>query len=498
MVEDRRKRGPNRRLDSWKEIASYFGRDERTVKRWEKERGLPVRRLPGARGGVYAFSDDLAQWMGTLPPANGDIASGDGSKSAEVNTSLAKSSSSDQASAVAILENPITSDPVVMRAEPESNGRSGKNRGFVLAFCLLIIVAAGSFALLKRRQAQASSGNSVPSGVSATAKHHVPTAEAKDLYLKGRYFWTKRTPADLEKARDYFTQAITIDSEYAEAYVGLADSYNLLREYSAMPESEAYPLAIAAARKAIELDGSLAEAHNSLAFDTFYWSFDAVGAEREFRRALELNPNYALAHHWYATFLMTLGRSREALQQIEIAQQLNPSSTAILADKALILYYDGKTDEATASLKQLSLADPSFLSTHRYLALIDLTTGKYEEYLAEARKVAALSKNDTELAIVDAAENGLHTGGPQRMLESMLTVEKVVYAEGRLPAFRLAETSSLLGRRQDALYYLRVSRAQRESALANMLVDPELKSLHDDPSYRELIMQVGLPQLATS
>ncbi len=498
MVEDRRKRGPNSRLDSWKEIASYFGRDERTVKRWEKERGLPVRRLPGARGGVYAFSDDLAQWMGTLAPANQDTASEGASNSAEVDASLAKSSPSDQASAVAVLDNPITLDSGVMSAEPEANGRSGKNLRLVLTLGLVIVALVGSFVLLKRRRVSVSSENTGPSGISTTAKHHVPTAEAKDLYLKGRYFWTKRTPADLEKARDYFTQAITIDSEYAEAYVGLADSYNLLREYSAMPETEAYPLAIAAARKAIELDGSLAEAHNSLAFDTFYWSFDAVGAEREFRRALELNPNYALAHHWYATFLMTLGRSQEALQQIGIAQQLNPSSTAILADKALILYYDGKTDEATASLKQLSQADPSFLSTHRYLALIDLAAGKYEEYLAEARKAAALSKNDTERAIVDAAEHGLHAGGPQRMLESMLTVEKTVYAEGRIPAFRLAETSSLLGRRQDALYYLRVSRAQRESALANILVDPELKSLHDDPSYRELMMQVGFPQLTTS
>src|SRR5208283_3087927 len=116
-------------------------------------------------------------------------------------------------------------------------------------------------------------------GESRLATHHVPKAEAQELYLKGRYFWNKRTPADLEKARDYFTQAIVIDSEYAEAYVGLADSYNLLREFSAMPENEAYPRAIAAAKKAIELDGSLAEAHNSLAFDTFYWSFDAAGAE---------------------------------------------------------------------------------------------------------------------------------------------------------------------------------------------------------------------------
>ena len=194
--------------------------------------------------------------------------------------------------------------------------------------------------------------------------------------MKGRYYWSKRTPAALNLALEYFTQAIASDPDYAQAYVGLADCYNLLREYSVMPEEKAYPKAIAAARKAVALDSSLAEAHNSLAFDLFYGSLDAAGAEREFQRALSLDPNCQLAHHWYATYLMTVGRSREALEQIEIAQQLNSSSTSILADKGLILYYAGRTDEAIALLKQIRETDPSFLSTHRYLALIDLTDGE--------------------------------------------------------------------------------------------------------------------------
>ena len=151
----------------------------------------------------------------------------------------------------------------------------------------------------------------------------------------------------MNQAVDYFTQAIVHDPNYAQAYVGLADCYNLLREYSAMPPEEAYPRALAAAKKAVELDDSSAEAHTSLAFATFYGSFDAAGAEREFRRALALNPSDARAHHWYATSLFAEGRYAEALSQIEMAQQLDPASSAILADKGLILLYAGSREQSS-------------------------------------------------------------------------------------------------------------------------------------------------------
>ena len=364
----------------------------------------------------------------------------------------------------------------------------------------LLLVAAAAIVVLQyeRHVLAAGAADGRLATVAKPAPHHKLDPRALDLYLQGRYYWSKRTPSALNQALGYFTQAIASDPDYAEAYVGLADCYNLLREFSAMPEEEAYRKAIAAATKAVELDGSLAEAHNSLAFDLFYGSLDAAGAEREFQRALSLNPNCELAHHWYATYLMTVGRSREALEQIEVAQQLNSSSTSILADKGLILYYAGRTDEAIALLKQIGETDPSFISTHRYLALIDLMTGKYDEYVSEAKRAAALSKNDTELAIVDAAAKGLQSGGPRSMLESMLHEEKTVYAKGQLTAFRLAETSSLMGQKQEALEYLRAARARREPALATLLIDPFFKILQEDPAYRELVSQVGLKRIAAS
>ena len=497
MVEDRRKRPPNRRLDSWKEIAAYFGRDERTVKRWEKDRGLPVRRLPGARGRVFSFTDDLAQWMEasqSVSSDTGEVTSGECLPTVE----LGHQAGASEQTLVQIVEPPPIPEPELQVAK--IGGFAGIRKAWILPTALAVVFTAAAGVGLavhqKRVLAPMDKGESAAAVKPATS--YQPNAKALDLYLKGRYYWSKRTPSGLNRALDYFSQAIASDPNYAQAYVGIADCYDLLREYAAMPEQEAYAKATAAARKAVDLDNTLAEAHNSLAFDLFYGSLDAAGAEVEFQRALSLDPKCQLAHHWYATYLMTVGRSREALEQIEIAQQLNSSSTSVLADKGLILYYAGRTDDAVALLNQINETDPSFLSTHRYLALIDLTTARYEEYLAETKKVATLSENDTELAIVDAAEKGLHSGGPRRMLESMLNAEKAAYAEGRISAFRLAETSSLMGEKKQALSYLQISRVRRESALTELLVDPPFKSLHDDPSYRELISQVGLAQLTTS
>jgi len=494
MLEDRRKRPPNRRLDSWKEIAAYFGRDERTVKRWEKERGLPIRRLPGARGGVYAFTDDLGNWMEARNAIASDPSPASFPVTPQPTAEVVEPVSADVAESATTVER--VADPTRLPVKSERSVMLPVRRGWLIAVSVLAaaILATGLFAILSRKNVLASR-SALSTSASKVAKVRQPNPKAEDLYLQGRYYWNKRTPADLNKALAYFQEAIAVDSQYAEAYVGLADCYNLLREYAVMPESEAYPKAIAAARKAIELDDSLADAHNSLAFGTFYWLFDVPAAEREFRRALSLNPDCALAHHWYATFLMTIGRSREALEQIEIAQKLDSSSTSTIADKGIILYQAGRVDEATTLLQQLSQTDPSFQSTHRYLAAIYFSEQRYPEYLVEARQAAMLSKNEVELAILDAGAQGYRNAGYESMLEAILREQKKYYAEGQVSAYRLAETYSLLGRQHEAITYLRIAHDRRDSLLSGLLVDFPLMKLHDDPTYRELISQIGLPPL---
>ena len=471
---------PNRRLDSWKEIAAFFVRDERTVKRWEKERALPVHRLPGSsRARVFASTDELSQWMRSREPST--------------------------ETAPPIEPSTVVAPNVGRSADlPENSSPDIPRRPWLVVGGLAVLMAIVflGVAIAHRYRSTMIAPPATAGSLATTSSQEAKSPAAKplnpetqELYLKGRYYWDKRTPDDLNKAVDFFTQTIARDPNYAPAYVGLADCYNLLREYAAMPPEEAYPRALAAAKKAVELDDSSAEAHNSLAFATFYWNWDAAGAEREFRRAIQLNPNYVTAHHWYATFLMVLGRFPEALWEIDRAQQLDPASTPILADKALILSHQGHTDQATTLLRQLEVAQPASFSTHQYLSDIYLANRDYANYLEQARKSAELSRDESQLAMLDAAEQGFKSGGRQRMLEHILGIQKKLDAEGRVPAFLVATTYGYLGNKAEALRYLEISERRHEASFISIRSHQAFYSLHDDPSFRNLVEQAGLPPL---
>ena len=462
-------RTPNRRLDSWKEIAAFFDRDERTVKRWEKERSLPVHRLPGgSRGRVFAFADELQAWMRSPESAAENVG--------------AITNGADKAVAVA-----RTNAVATAAAERSDTATSLRRKGWVLAAALLLLAAIGATAVfLGYRQRNQPTHKNVAAA----------NPEAQELYLKGRYYWDKRTPADLTKAVDYFTQAIVHDPNYAQAYVGLADCYNLLREFATMPSQEAFPRALAAAKKAVELDDSSAEAHASLAFVTFYWSWDSAAAEREFRRAIELNPNYVTAHHWYATSLMEMQRYPEALKEIDRAQELDPSSNAILADKGLILFQMGRVDEAAALLKQVKNSQPDFSSSHKYLSYIYLAKHDLPNYLAESRTAATLTRDENELAIVNAAERGFRAGGERSMWEEMLKAQEQLYADGKISAFLVAISAARLGHKEDAMRYLQASYQEHDPYFLAIRGDTSFNFLHDDPRFRKLVEQAGLPPLS--
>jgi tetratricopeptide (TPR) repeat protein len=315
---------------------------------------------------------------------------------------------------------------------------------------------------------------------------------ADDLYLKGRYYWNKRTPADLQKAVDYFTQSIVADPGYAKAYVGLADCYGLQREFAAMPDSEAWPRALAAARRAVELDNSLAEAHSSLGFDLFYGMLDLKGGEREFKRAVELNPKYAEAHQWYATALMSMGRFQQASDEMERARQLQPTSRSLLADQGLLLFYEGKHEHAIEQLRQIEAAEPTFRSAHVYLAYIYFVSKDCPNYLSELRKAAESSRDPVELAVAAETEQDFAAGSSQSMFESLLKIQKKFANEGRYQDFRVAETSAMLGRKRDALDYLDASYKKREFYMTTLAADPAFLSLRTEPAFQNLLSQLGL------
>jgi tetratricopeptide (TPR) repeat protein len=471
----------NHRLDSWKEIAAFFGRDERTVRRWEKERGLPAHRVPGGgRGSVFAYTDELREWLkgraAELEAAESGtiavVAESDVAESAEIEGSPAAEAAPSPAVLAPVLELPLAPAP------PQPSFAR------IVIWLAPLVVVAGLIVVL-------SFSHREPRYKNALAAPHSPNAEAQELYLKGEYHWTKRTPDDLNKAVDYFTQAIVKDPSYAPAYVGLADCYNLLREFSVMPPDEAYPRALAAAQKAVELDDSSPGAHTSLAFATFYWNWDPVTAEREYKRALELNPNFVQGHHWYATFLLTSARFPEALDQIEQARKLDPSSTTIQADKGWILFNAGRKGEAFALLKQLESTDPALATTHGYLAAIYFDRKDYENFFAESKQSAQLRHDETGYAVADAAERGFAAGGLDGMRERMLPVQKEIFDRGLGPAYDLAATCALLGKKQEALRYFQAAYEKRETGLLYLSRDPDFNILHDDLVYKEITERVG-------
>jgi Tfp pilus assembly protein PilF len=285
---------------------------------------------------VYAYTDELAEWLDgakiaaehdpeSTPDSLRGVAADAGT---EQNVENGGETGAQAAATVA------HAGFVDRRVGDRRSGAHGSVResawpaGRYLAILAAVLVAALLAVTVVRRASSARAVRTTP----AALRHHTPDPEAEQLYLKGIYYWQKRTPETLNQAVDYFTQAVVRDPQYAEAYVGLADCYNLLREYSVMPPSEAYPRAMAAAKRAIALDDSLSGAHSSMAFVDFYWSWDVASAQHEFERAIELDPKSVIAHHWYATFLLALASFPQSLEEIEKAQQLDPESNAILAD----------------------------------------------------------------------------------------------------------------------------------------------------------------------
>ncbi len=356
---------------------------------------------------------------------------------------------------------------------------------------LLLLLAAWS---LRPSTRSAGAGIGMPRlGLSGPASIHPANQEAKDLYLQGRFYWNKRTPESLNQALDAFTQAIVHDPGYSDAYVGLADCYNLLREFSLMPGSEAYPRALAAAKKAVELDDRSSEGHASLAFVSFYGMWDAATADREFRRALELDPKNAKAHHWYAGFLSVMRRFDEALAEINRAQALDPDSRSILADKGRFLWMAGHRDESMHLLKKVEATDPDFVSPHRYLKLSYLDNGDYPAYLSEMKEEAVLLHDDVLLAVAQTAEKGFEAHGAAGMFSSELQVQKKLFEQGKLSACSLADTSARAGETQQTLDWLESCYTRHDQEAVNLAAEPAYNNLHRVAAFQQLLARIGLP-----
>ena len=319
----------------------------------------------------------------------------------------------------------------------------------------------------------------------------VVNPEAYEAYLKGRYFWNKRTANSLKTAVDYFNQAIAKDPNYAQAYTGLADTYALLGDwqYAVLTPKEAFPKAKAAAIKALELDSSLSEAHNSLAFcfDAFDWDFESAG--KEFRRAIELNPGYATAHHWYAWHLSLMGQYDDAIAEMRKAKNLDPLSLIINSDLAELLVIAHFYDESIIQSRKTIGMDPNFALAHNQLAQAYLQKHMYGEAIAELQKAVELS-NGSPTCIANLARAFAASGKTSEALKLLDDLKKNSnrnYSD----ASEIAVIYAALGDSDHAMNWLEKGFEERFNP--GVLSRPGFDPLRSDPRFQDLVRLIGLP-----
>ncbi len=317
--------------------------------------------------------------------------------------------------------------------------------------------------------------------------------QALEAYLKGRFFWNKRTPEGFQRSLEYFQEAIKMDAGYAQAYSGLSDTYTLLQNYGLLSPEEAYPRAKAAALKALELDETLAEAHTSLAGVLEDYDWDWSGAEREYKRAIELNPNYETAHQWYGILLSSLGRHEEALAQVKRARELAPTSPRINTDMGWVLYETRLYDEAIAKAQGTLELDPDFAPAHSLLGWAFLRKNRCTEAIAEFQKVAALSRDNT--ANLSAIAYAYAKAGQRVAALRTLNELKHQSEHGSVPSYQMAIVYAGLGEKEKALESLEKAYAgERDKWLGFLKVDPSFDPLRSDLRFKSLLQRMNLPQ----
>ncbi|MFI5197477.1 MAG: protein kinase [Thermoanaerobaculia bacterium] len=329
-----------------------------------------------------------------------------------------------------------------------------------------------------------------PPELARLAKTRRVDPAAFEAYVKGRYFWNKRGGENLKKAIGFFQQALDVDPAYAVAYSGIADSYTQLGYASLVTPREVFPKAREAAEKALELDATLAEPHASLAYVKFYFDWDWAGAEREFQRAIELNPNYATAHDWYAYLLTATGRLPEARAEIKRAHELDPLSVPIESDVGFILHYSHEQDQAAEELRKALEMNPQFPLAHLFLGRVYQAKRLYEQAIAEYQATGPLKEWVPTVAGIG------YVYGIQGKRREALQVLSSLEARSKkeyVTAYAVALVHAALGDKDRAFAWLDKGVEERTHWLVWLKQDPRWEPIRSDPRFAEVVRRVGLP-----
>ncbi len=319
--------------------------------------------------------------------------------------------------------------------------------------------------------------------------------EAHEAYLKGRFHWNKRTREDLYTAISYFEHASRIDPAYALAYVGIADSYWALHEWGLLSTAQAAEKGRAAALKAMELDDSLGQSHAALGAAAMNYDWDWAGAEREFQRAIALNPNYADVHEWYAEYLSAMGRHAEAIAEIKRAQALDPYSLIINSVAGLLFLQAGRYDEAISECRKALEIDPDFHAAHYYLGKIYFEQGRSAEALAEFAQTAKIFSRPAsalrfELAV--RADVSARSGDKKEGLRLVEQLSKGT-PDSRNGYADIAALYAALGEKDRAFLFLDKAIQERQRNLRLIRITPAFDSLRSDARYRDVLRRLNFP-----
>jgi tetratricopeptide (TPR) repeat protein len=431
------------RLDSWKEIAAYLHRDVSTVRRWEKREGLPVHRhVHDKLGSVYAFSSEIDEWL--------------------------RRRRSDEPQAPDPLPlSPPARHPLVM---------------WVAAVVLAGLTSLSIVGGLRRPIA-------IDESREDALRHtrYASNVEVYELYLRGRYHWKKRSPDGYQRAIDAFSRVIARDPAFAPAYAGLADTYLLMGYYAhLMPFDESRSKAKAAAVTAISLDDSLAEAHTSMG-GVLEREWDWSGSEREYKRAIELAPNYASAHHWYANNLALQGRHDEAIAAARRAVAIEPLSPILHVALGHAYLVAGQYDEAIGQLQKALEIEPALPNAHQFLGLAFQRKGMYDKALAEMHTANATYDSWLWKAYLAHLYMTMN-----RREEAMQLVSEFNTSRPRVSLVTSAALYAAVGERDRALALLEQACNERDPDAAGIIEVPVFESLHRDPVFQSLLRRIGL------
>ena len=325
-------------------------------------------------------------------------------------------------------------------------------------------------------------------------KQGTQNQEAYELFLKGRYSWKKRTVRDIEESISYFNQAIAKDPGYALAYSGLADAYGILPDYNGTP-NENFPKSNAAARKALVLDATLARPHAILGYNEMEYDWDFAGGEAEFKKALELDPNDATAHQWYAEHIGWIGgREQEALAEANRAHQLDPLSPIISCVVGKVHYYARQYDEAIVICKKAANENPTFARPHFRLAYSYWAKRMYPQVIEEWKAFAQLSDDRNESGFASGLEQGFRSAGWKGALTKGIEARQAERKTGYSSALRIAELYADLGDKDQAFRWLNTAYHERDPNLLGLKTNSLFDPMRSDPRFTELVRKVGLPQ----